>query len=280
MSSPGRRWFGAAKRPLWQAFRALTGRRIQARTHYADFGMYGGYFEVDSRAARRRLPPGLEVVEHRAGVTELEVWCAEYRRIETLRPYNELGVLLPVRFAHDDAPPLEGMYVLEMPVTTEEARWGGADNYGFPKFLAEIAITHGGDQTLCTVTHRGVHVLGLRVDARPCEPFRDTTTLFNVRDDGRVIECTFETSGERAVAPAAGGVALELGQHAIADELGQLGVRPAGGRGLYLPTARGVLGKGIDLGPLPARAEAAPPGVSVSAARAAPPASAERASAR
>jgi hypothetical protein len=149
-----------------------------------------------------------------------------------------------------------------MAVTSEEARWTGADIYGFPKFLADISIVDEGTHTRCQVRHRGVDVLSMRVDARSATPFENPATLLNVRDDGHVIECLFDTSGDRNVDAGLGGVSLELGQHAIAEELRQMGLRAASGRGLYMPRARATLGIGVDLGKLPPRPIAAPARVS------------------
>lgn len=260
----GRRLFGLTKRPLWLGIHALTGARTQATAEYFDFGVYGGYFEADAAAVAERLPAALEVIEARAGVTELEIWCAQYRRVDILQPYNELAVIVPVRLARPSAPTVEGGYVLHMPVTSEEARWSGADNYGFPKILANIAITDEDGRTACVVRHRGVHVLTLSVQSRAVEPFERPSTLLNVRDDEHVIRCEFDIGGTGGVAAAAGGVSLELGHHAIAEDLREVGLRADAGRALYLPQLHARLGRGVDLGLLsmaaaPLRTPAAAP---------------------
>jgi hypothetical protein len=242
-----------AKRPVWQAVYALTGQRIQAPTRYFELGIYGGYFEADASSVQARLPPGFEVIQHRAGSTELGLWCAEYRRIDGLRPYNELAVLVPVEFAREGMPPLTASFVLSMLVTSDEARFAGVEIYGFPKSLAEISIVDEDAHTRGEVRQRGVDVLTLRVESRLTKPFEDPATLLNVRRDGHVIECLFEISGDRSIDSRSGSVVLELGHHAIADELREIGLRTGSGRGLYAPHAAAVLGIGVDLGPLPPR---------------------------
>jgi hypothetical protein len=173
--------------------------------------------------------------------------------------------MVPVHFAQEGMPPLAASFVLEMPVTSEEARWAGVDNYGFPKIVADIAIVDEGSHTRCQVHHRGVHVLTLSVQPRTAKPFQQPLTLLNVRDDHRVVKCVFDVSGERSIDSGRGGVSLELGHHAIAEELRQIGLRTAGGRALHAPHVRAVLGRGIDLGRLPARTSSAASRVSSTA---------------
>ncbi len=247
-----RRLLGLASRPLWLAVHAITGRRFQASVEYLDLGMYGGFFEAPADAVQQRLPAGFQVVARRPGWTELELWCAEYRRIDMLRPYNELAVIAPVRYSRPGEVELEARFVLHMPVTTEQARWGGVDNYGFPKTLADIRIVDRGSSKHCSVHQAGRHVLSMQVDVESTEPFEEHSTCLSVRDDGLVIASTFDLAGERSEQERAGGVSLELGPHAIADQLEQIGLRPHTGRALYIPRARARLGKGIEIGPLPA----------------------------
>lgn len=246
----GRRLFGVTKRPIWLGIHSLTGSRTQATAEYQDFGIYGGSFEADAGAVAERLPPGFEVIQRRAGITELELWGAQYRRMDILRPYNEFAVIVPVRFAQPSKAAVEGGYVLHMPVTSEEARWAGVDNYGFPKILASIAISEKDGGMSCVVRHRGVHVLTLAVQSRSLEPIERPNTLINVRDDEHVIRCEFKLEGEGGVATAPGGVSLTLGHHAIAEDLRQIGIRADSGRALYMPRLHAQLSRGVDLGPL------------------------------
>jgi hypothetical protein len=244
-----RRAFGAVKRPLFDAVVAMTGKRWHTTAEYLDFGIYGGVFDAPSEPVQRRLSPGFEVVERRPGWTELEIWGAEYRRVDVLQPYRELGVLAPVRLVRLGEPTLEGQYFLQLVVTTEEARWTGVEIHGFPKIVADIDIEHREGSTRCTGTHRGVHVLTLDVAEQPTAPFDDRAILLNVRHDGRLIRSDFERRGVMGASERPGGVTLTLGQHAIADQLRDIGVRLDSGRGFHLPRCRAVLGKAIELGP-------------------------------
>lgn len=251
------------KRPIWQAVFAATGRRLQLPTRFFDFGMYGGIFEARAAAVRDRLPPSFDVIEHRAGWSELRLVGLDYRRADLLSPYRELAVLAPVRYALEDQTLAAGQLVLHMPVTSEEARWGGVENYGFPKFVADIRIAPENGGHACEVHHAGVHVLTLRVEGRPTTRGKFVDHNFTVRGDGVVVSSTFDVDGELSEAERPGGVVLELGRHAIADQLRQLDLQVAGGRALYVPRAHGILSAGKEVGRL-ARMPASPP---VSAAK-------------
>jgi hypothetical protein len=57
-------------------------------------------------------------------------------------------VAVPVLYkTTDQGPGLPGGYVVHPPLTTEEARCGGAEFYGFPRFLAEITFEDAGPCT-------------------------------------------------------------------------------------------------------------------------------------
>jgi len=253
----GRRLFGATKRPLWEAAHALTGARLQATTEYLDFGWYSGLFEARSHAVQLRLPPRFTIVEDRPGWTDLQVFFAEYRRMDILQPYQEIGVLAPVRFTMDDGNAIDGQYVMHMQVTSEEARWTGVENYGFPKVVADIRVVDEDACVSCTAYQGGIHVLTMRVDRAPTQRFEHAEALLNVRVDGTVTRCKFAMDGDRNVSATVGGVTLELGSHALADQLRDIDLRLDSGRGLYAPHAHALLSRAQELGPLHARKPAA-----------------------
>lgn len=255
----GRRIFGDTKRPVWLAVHALTGRRPQSTVEFFDLSWYGGYFEAPATEVQRRLPPGFSAVERRAGATELEIWCATYRSVDILRPYNELAVVAPVRFERRGEPALDGGHVVSMLVTTEEARWPGVENYGFPKIVGDIDIAVQEAAVACTAHQGGRHVLTLEVETGPTSPFTETALMLNVRSDGQVTSCTFEMSGQRLEGRDQGRVALTLGEHAIADQLRMIGLSTTSGRVKYVSQGRGVLSRATELGRLPEPAAASAP---------------------
>jgi hypothetical protein len=114
---------------------------------YKDASLLTIVVPVDATRASACLPPAFEpwVVLGKA----IAVLCAFEYRDTTIGPYSELGVGVLVRragrfpsffrFARDmrreeDA----GLYVTNLPVTTEAARAAGADLWGYPRYVTGI----------------------------------------------------------------------------------------------------------------------------------------------
>src|SRR5690606_6299470 len=112
--------FRRLTRPLSLLGRKLGGGRLQASGHYRGSGMYGGVFDAPTARVQPRLPPGFEVLEQSQGLTEVHICALDYRDVDWLAPYRELGVFIPARFRPRGAPPVEGQFVLALPVTSEE----------------------------------------------------------------------------------------------------------------------------------------------------------------
>lgn len=234
---------------------ALTGRQPQMRVRFRDLTMFGGQFEGNADAVRHRIPDVFDLVEHEPGRTAITVLALDYRSIDVLSPYGELAISVPVRYAGE-----RGELVLEMPVTTEEARWGGVTAYGFPKSLADIRFSMDDGTRVCRLNAGGMHVLVLRV---PLVPEGVPTTVrvrnFNVRADERVIGSTFDADGEIGRSDVAGGATIELGEHPIGAKLRALGISSISMSHVDGPHLHAVLSKGEELGIAGRPAPAAPP---------------------
>ena len=94
----------------------------------------------------------------------------EYRDTD-IRPYNEFSISFPMLYGKR---PVTGLtvftqmmkrtytaFVWKLPVTTEIARVGGVDLYGYPKFIADIVFTRNGDWIECRLSENGSHILTL-----------------------------------------------------------------------------------------------------------------------
>lgn len=177
--------------------------------------------------------------EIRPGRCLVAVSCFEYRRSD-IDPYNELSIAVLVRFGRRPLPGLTVLseiarrsftaWVWHLPVTTERARAGGVDLYGYPKFIADIRFERTALETICTLTDGNSHVLTLRgknLAARPGKRVRFRT--YSIRDG--VPLCANVLTNPLAFAQSSNGSAatLELGDaHPIARELRsiELGAKP------------------------------------------------------
>ncbi len=72
----------------------------------------------------------------------------------------EIGsAIFGVRASYDG---IEGIYLITMPMTTEQAVVPGRETYGEPKKIAEIEFQQEGDAVSCVVTRMGVPYLEVR----------------------------------------------------------------------------------------------------------------------
>lgn len=253
----GARVARALRRPVWLAVKAVTGRRLQATTRFLDLEVSGGVFEARSGAIDERLPPGFSAVEHGPGLTRLRVLGVDCREVDRLGPYLAIAIAIPVRWAPRGGQELEGWWALQLPVTTEEARWGNVDNYGFPSFVADVRVRRTAGRAVWTLVHGRQLVLELDADELAAEPRTLLARSFSARDDGAVVKSSFELFGRVGESPDRGTARLELGFHQVADQLRAMGVG-AVGRAVHLRDATATLSEGevvgrLEPGPRPPR---------------------------
>ena len=57
-----------------------------------------------------------------------------------------------------------------LPVTTEIARVGGVEFFGYPKFIADIEFSRSGDNLRCDLSEQGTRILSMEGKMLPTEP--------------------------------------------------------------------------------------------------------------
>ena len=95
----------------------------------------------------------------------------EYRKTD-IEPYNEFSISIIISFGKRPVPGITILsnminrcfhaYVWHLPVTTERARYGGVELYGYPKFIADIAFKREKDHLECTLSEKGSMILTIR----------------------------------------------------------------------------------------------------------------------
>ena len=178
---------------------------------------------------------GLRVLELVPGRTVLSVAALQYQAGDW-GAYNEVCLSVPVLAPHASSsglwPALSavrsdawGLYLHYLPVSDEFSARAGVELYGFPKWVADIHITHAARRASCTFSSDGDHVLSLtaRVPRGSSGRFAATSVdAYSVRDS-RLRRCRFTIEGE-GVDARPFGAELKLGKHAIARELAGLGL--------------------------------------------------------
>jgi hypothetical protein len=216
---------------LLQLDLTLQGHRLKMPLLYRDASTVTAIFPARAGAVRRLLPrKELRPVPLAPGIASVAITFFEYRDTD-IGAYNELAVSIPALWG---SRPIPGWTVAQqlrrgvihawvhrLPVTTEIARVGGVEVYGYPKFLAGIdyaAKRHRFDGAL---HHDGRRVLGLSGEVprkeRTDVPMRIVT--YSQRN-GRMLEA--QVLMKAATLATGGGKRLHLDlddEHPIATEL-------------------------------------------------------------
>lgn len=139
---------------------------------YYDNTAMTAIYTASTDKVRSLLPlPEMHPVETMVGRALVAFTAFEYRKTD-IDPYNEFSISFPITFRKKPIPGITvlGMmarryftaYVWQLPVTTERARKGGVDMYGYPKFCADITFTKENGMLGCTLAEGGKNILTLK----------------------------------------------------------------------------------------------------------------------
>lgn len=187
-------------------------------------------FTVALARAQALLPPELVAVRVAPGLGLATVAFFQYVD-STVGPYHEMGLAVAARPAperfRDSAPwrpadsLLPGMYVVDLPVTTEIANAAGRELWGYPKIVAPIAFQLRGSDIDCAVYDgagaelcrlHGRHGPGLRL----APPDLMTYTC----RDGQLLRTVIDMRGRLSVAGAGRlRLAVAAREHALCRHL-------------------------------------------------------------
>lgn len=188
-------------------------------------------FTASTKAVKALLPdPDMHPIEVFPGRTVVTFSCFEYRDTD-IDPYNELGIGFLISHGKKRLPGLpllKGLinkhfeaFVWQLPVTTEIARWGGVELYGFPKFVADIDFTRNKKTTRIKLAVDGSHILtleGKNLSTRPQKnPMR--YGAYSTKDGHSLCANVYTNPLQYAQTLMPNAATLELGTHPIADTL-------------------------------------------------------------
>lgn len=208
---------------------------------YRDIGGFFAFFHVDAKRVSRELAgTGLAVVPP-VGRTVAGVAFFTYRDC-TIASYDEAALAVIARPQGEPrerslsalvdalrANPLSGIasHILQLPVTTGQARAGGVEVYGYPKFVADISVLLDGNRFRGIVIEKetGSTIVRLEGSTRlgVSVPGRDTVT-WSCRD-GQLIRTHIEMDQTLRLSPGFG-FRLQAGNshHAMARQIRALGL--------------------------------------------------------
>ena len=182
----------------------------------------------------------------------------EYRETD-IDPYNEFAIAFLITFGKSQIPFLTSAlqmyrrrmtaYVWQLPVTTEIARVGGVELYGYPKFIADIEFEKEADQLSCHLSESGNKILSLRGKVLPVNRGKNSKiiTYSNIEDIPLVTniyynQLEFAESRDKQAAT------LEIGSdHGICEELKKIGLSESPVMYQYSPLNQAILFAGRNL---------------------------------
>lgn len=204
----------------------IQGRVVALPAVVRDASCGSVMYAVDRAAAQKLIPPAFEAVEAAPGRTQLTLVIVDYRDND-LGDYHEVGIVFFVRPAGRSDAPL-GSYIYKLPVDQSFTCEAGCRIWGFPKSVEEIDFAYADDRATCRLVMDGRHVLTLTVPRGGAGEEPEEQAVGYTLIEG-VPHSNVFTRGGRGVqtVPGGAGVALELGDHPIADELRSLGLLDA-----------------------------------------------------
>jgi hypothetical protein len=149
-----------------------SGTRRTLPYFYYDASSLSAVFAASSSKIKDLLPnPDMKPVEMVPGRCLVAITAFEYRKTD-VNPYNEVSIAFLITFSQRQIPGITAarmmlsraisVYVWQLPVTEEHDRAGGADLFGYPKFLADINFVREQDKIECTLAENGQEVLRLQ----------------------------------------------------------------------------------------------------------------------
>ena len=228
-----------------------TGVRISLPRRYYDWSGIMAHFPVPTAAVRKLLPTNkLKPVHLVPGTAILSLVAIEYRQIADLAPYNEFAIMVPVLYEPAVSIPglplvfphwfkRFGLYVHHMPVTTQEARDGGIEIWGYPKFVAQISFEETSQVRRCRLQAEGKDIVTLEVKKMATNDRAMEYHCYTVKD-GQLLRPLIQAQGQFGIARFRGGASYALGHHPIAEELRALGMGETAVERIYVPQAQSM----------------------------------------
>ncbi len=237
----------------WEFYHQEMDRKFLLPVFYYDNTAMTCIYTAGLSLIRGLLPrPEMHPVQITPGRALVAFSAFEYRRTD-IDPYNEFSIAFPITYGRQGIPFLSVLqmmarrcftaYVWQLPVTTEVARRGGVDLYGYPKFLAGIDFRQEKEALTCTLSEGGDTILTLRGKRLPLsrEPVNRFKT-WSVKDGVPLVTNVYMNPLSFGKSMGRDAASLTLGdRHPIARTLrgANLGRRPLFFQ--YMPRMEAIL---------------------------------------
>jgi hypothetical protein len=203
---------------------------------YYDCTSLTAIYTASTAEVKPYLPhPDMRLMEFVPGRCLVTFTAFEYRSTD-IGPYNEFSIACLVRFRQVQIPGLSvarhlltrsfPAYVWHLPVTTEIARAGGVELYGYPKFIGDIEFRRSEGWIECSLAEQGTHILTLKGKVLPTARGRAMKYVtYSLKDGVPLVTNVCVNPVEYAQSTTRSDAELEIGTaHSICDELRGIGL--------------------------------------------------------
>ena len=216
-------------------------------------------YTASTAKVKELLPlPQMNPIELSPGKCLVAFTAFEYRETD-INPYNEFAIAFLVTYDKPQIPFLTSAlqmyrrrmtaYVWHLPVTTEIARVGGVELYGYPKFIADIEFEKEADHITCHLSEDANKILSLRGKVLPVARGKNSRiiTYSNIDDiplvtNIHINQLEFAESRDKQAAT------LEIGSdHSISEDLQKIGLSATPVQYQYSPLNQAILFAGRNL---------------------------------
>ncbi len=235
-----------------------AGRKAKLPVFYYDNTSMSAIFTANTAKVRALLPrPEMHPIELLPGKCLVAFTAFEYRQSD-IDAYNEFSIAFLITYGLPQVPGVTALwqmlrrrfsvYVWKLPVTTEIARYGGVEMYGYPKFIADIVFERGADALTCELSAEGKRILTLKGKVLPTAPSPVARFVtYSVKDNVPLVANVLTNALEFAQSRNPHTAELTLGDHAIADALRAIDLSPKPVVYQYCPRTEAILFAGKNL---------------------------------
>lgn len=219
---------------------------------YYDNTAMTAIYTASTAMVRRLLPRhDMHPVEVKRGRALVAFTAFEYRDSD-IDPYNEFSISFPITFQKKNIPGLTVLsmmarryftaYVWQLPVTTERARIGGVEMYGYPKFLADIVFSDEGSMLSCALSEKGENILTLKgKKLKTSQEKVNRFKTFSIKEGVPLAANVYMNPLEFGKSISKKAAQLTLGDHDIAKQLRSLDLSEKPLFFQYMPMMEAIL---------------------------------------
>ena len=226
---------------------------------YYDTTSLTAIYTASTNRVEKLLPlPQMKPIEMVPGRCLVAFTAFEYRQTD-IDAYNEFSIAFLVTYDKPVIPFATAAalmaqrkftaYVWQLPVTTEVARVGGVEFYGYPKFIADIEFRKEPHQITCNLSENGEKILSLTGSVLPTKKEKHARYVtYSVCENIPLVTNIFINPIEMGQSRNKKAVSLEIGtDHSISEALQDIGLSQFPVQYQYSPLNQGILFPGRNM---------------------------------